>query len=94
MTAVLWIWGITLGMVTLIIVPLAIVLLQRTLRAASAIERYTREALDAGLGIARNTEAVTALEETIAAAGSLLEASQKLAGRTDVIAKAVGTKRG
>ena len=47
----------------------------RTLCAASsAIERYTRDALEAGVGIAKNTEAVTALDETIAAAGSLLEA--------------------
>ena len=75
MTAALWIWGITLAIVSVVIVPVAILLLHRTLRAASAIERYTRDALEAGVGIAKNTEAVTALDETIAAAGSLLEAT-------------------
>lgn len=90
MTAVLWIWGITLAIVTLVIVPLAIFLLHRTLRAASGIERYTREALEAGVGIAKNTEAVAALDATITTAGSLLETSQKLSERTAAIAKAVG----
>lgn len=90
MTAVLWIWGITLAIVTLVIVPLAIFLLHRTLRAASGIERYTREALEAGVGIAKNTEAVAALDATITTAGSLLETSQKLSERTADIAKAVG----
>lgn len=94
MTAALWIWGITLAVVTIVIVPVAIMLLNRTLRAASAIERYTRESLEAGVGIAKNTEAVQALEETIAAASSLLEASQKLGERTDAIAKAVSSKKG
>ena len=56
--AVVWIWGVTLVLVTLVIVPLAIYLLHRTLRAAMAIERNTREALDAGARIAENTAAV------------------------------------
>lgn len=94
MSAALWIWAITLGVVTLVIVPVAIVLLHRTLRAASAIERYTRESLEAGVGIAKNTEAVKALDDTIAAATSLLEGSQKLRERTDAIAKAVSSKKG
>jgi cell shape-determining protein MreC len=84
-----WIWAVTLAVVTFVVVPLAIVLLHRTLAAASAIERYTREALQAGVGIAENTGAVAALEETIAAATSLLETSQKLSERTAEIAKAV-----
>lgn len=93
MSAALWIWTLTLSVITLVIVPLAIYLLHRTLQAAAAIERYTREALEAGAGIARNTEAVAALEETIAAATSLLETSQALSARTSEIAEAV-RKRG
>lgn len=89
MTAALWIWTVTLAIVTLVIVPVAIVLLHRTLTAASAIERYTREALEAGVGIAENTKAVSALEETIGAAGALLETSQRLSERSAEIAKAV-----
>lgn len=91
MTAALWIWGITLALVTVVIVPLAIFLLHRTLHAASAIERYARETLEAGVGIANNTEAVAALDETIDTATSLLAATQTLSERTDAIAKLVGS---
>lgn len=87
--AVFWIWGITLAVVTLIVVPLALYLLHRTLRAAMSIERYTRESLEAGVGIASNTAAISALDETIAAATSLLEATQKLRQRTADISEAV-----
>ena len=89
MTAALWIWAITLAVVTVVIVPLAVYLLHRTLRAARSIERYTREALEAGAGIAANTAAIAALAETIAAAKSLLEAAELLKRRTAEIADAV-----
>lgn len=92
MTAALWIWTVTLAVITIAIVPLAIYLLHRTLQAAMAIERYTREALVAGGGIAKNTEAVGALKETIATATSLLEVSQALSARTAEIAEAVQKK--
>jgi len=92
-SAALWIWLITLVVVTFVVVPLALFLLHRTLAAASAIERYTREALEAGAGIAENTGAVAALEETIRTAGSLLEAGQELSKRTAEIAKAVSAKK-
>jgi hypothetical protein len=92
--AVFWIWGITLGLITFVIVPLALYLLHRTLRAARSIERYTREALDAGAGIAANTAAVAALEETITAAKSLLEAAELLKRRTAEIADAVAGPAG
>jgi hypothetical protein len=92
--AVLWTWGITLGIVTFVIVPVALYLLHRALRAAQSIERYTHEALEAGAGIAANTAAIAALEETIAAARSLLEAAELLQGRTAVIADAVAGLQG
>jgi hypothetical protein len=87
--AVYWIWGVTLGVVTLVVVPLALYLLHRTLRAAQSIERYIREALAAGVGIAENTAAVAALEETIAAARSLMEAAVALKRRSVEVADAV-----
>ena len=92
--AVFWIWGVTLGVITFVVVPLAIYLLHRALRAARSIERYTREALEAGAGIAANTAAVAALEETIAAARSLLEATELLKRRTSEIADAVAGPSG
>ena len=53
------------------VLPLAVYLLHRLLRAALSIERYTGEALTAGLGIARNTGAVKALDDTVALGGEL-----------------------
>ena len=92
--AVFWIWGITLGVITFVIVPLALYLLHRALCAARSIERYTREALAAGAGIAENTAAIAALEETIAAATSLLEAAEALKRRSAEIADAVTVTSG
>ena len=92
--AVFWIWGITLGLITFVIVPLALYLLHRALRAARSIERYTREALEAGAGIAANTAAIADLEETIATAASLLEAAELLRRRTAEIADAVAGPAG
>jgi hypothetical protein len=91
---VFWIWGITLGIVTFVIVPLALYLLHRALRAARSIERYAREALDAGAGIAANTAAIAALEETIRAATALLEAAEALKKRTAEVADAVAGPSG
>jgi hypothetical protein len=82
-TAVYWIWGITLAVITLVVVPVALHLLHRTLKAARGIERYARESLTAGVGIANNTAAISALEQTLATAGSLVEASKLLKARVD-----------
>jgi hypothetical protein len=94
MTAALWIWAITLAVVTVVIVPLALFLLHRTFRAARSIERYTRESLAAGAGIASNTAAIAALDDTIRAASSLLEAAEALKRRTAEVSDAVAGSRG
>jgi hypothetical protein len=94
MTPALWIWGITLAVVTVVIVPLAVYLLHRTLRAARSIERYTRESLAAGVGIASNTTAIAALDEAIQAAASLLEAAEALKRRTAEVSDAAAGSRG
>ena len=94
MTAALWIWAITLAVVTVVIVPLALFLLHRTFRAARSIERYTRESLAAGAGIASNTGAIAALDDTIRAASSLLEAAEALKRRTAELSDAVATSQG
>ena len=94
MTAALWIWAITLAVVTVVIVPLAIYLLHRTLRAARSIERYTRESLAAGVGIASNTGAIAALDDTILAASALLEAAEALKRQTAEVSDAVAGSQG
>jgi len=90
--ATIWIWTATLVVVSFVVVPLAIVLLHRTLDASRAIERYTREALEAGVGIANNTAAISELETTIQTATSLLGAAESLGSRTATIKQAVTPK--
>ncbi len=85
MNAAYWIWGTTLAIITFIVVPLALHLLHKTLKAAMSIERYARESLTAGVGIANNTAAIPALEATLATAGSLIEATKLLKERADDI---------
>ncbi len=85
MNAAYWIWGTTLAVITFVVVPLALHLLHKTLKAAMSIERYARESLTAGVGIANNTAAIPALEATLATAGSLIEATKLLKERADDI---------
>ncbi len=85
MNAAYWIWGTTLAVITFVVVPLALHLLHKTLKAAMSIERYARESLTAGVGIANNTAAIPALEATLTTAGSLIEATKLLKERADDI---------
>lgn len=90
MSAAHAVWLVTLIVVTVAVVPLALHLLHRTLRAARYIERYTREALAAGGGIAERTEAVAALEDTIDTASSILASAEALSAQTAQLAERVG----
>lgn len=85
MNAAYWIWGTTLAIITFLVVPLALHLLHKTLKAAMSVERYARESLTAGVGIANNTAAIPALEQTLATAGSLIAATKLLQARADDI---------
>lgn len=64
-------WRILLVVAVVVVLPTAVYLLHRLLRAARSIERYTAEALAAGLGIARNTAAASALDRTMTLGGEL-----------------------
>ena len=92
-SAVYAIWWAMMLIALVIVVPLTVYLLHRLWRAARSIERYTADALVAALGIAGNTAAVSALDQTVrlggelgAAAGSIRQHSTAietaLAGRT------------
>lgn len=72
------IWLATLVLVVVVVVPLAVALLHRTLRAAQAIRRYLDEMLLAGAGIAGHTAAIPALDDTVATAGTLLEVAGRI----------------
>ena len=66
---VLW---IILLVVTVLVLPFIVNLLNKVLRASRNIERYFREMLEAGVGIAGNTEHIKALNSTIAVASNIL----------------------
>ena len=80
------IWSVVLLLVIVVIVPLAIVLLHRTLRAAISIRRYLDEMLTAGFGITGNTASITALDDTIAVAGSMVEVAGSIKQHSAMIA--------
>jgi hypothetical protein len=78
-------WG-GLVVTLVIFVPLAVMLLHRTLTAARNIERYTRETLVAAGGIAGNTEHITALDATASVASDMLATAGQIAGKLDTVA--------
>lgn len=65
----LWIVGLTVAAAVL---PVVVVLLHRLWLAAHHIERYAAETLTAGLGIAGNTQHISALGQTIETATGIL----------------------
>ena len=91
-SAVYVIWGTVLAVVVIIIVPLAIGLLQRTLNAGLSIRRYMAEMLAAGVGIAENTASVSALNDTIAVAGNMVETAGQLKEHSGTIAQVLAQR--
>ncbi len=92
MSAVEWIWTITLAIVIVVIVPLAIVLLHRTFRAAWSIRIYLREMLRAGVGIAGNTASVSALNDTIKTAGVLVATAGSIKQHSGTVASVLSAR--
>ncbi len=80
---VLW---IILLVVTVLVLPFIVKLLNDVLRASRNIERYFKEMLDAGIGIANNTEHIKALNSTIEVASGIL----KVAGQINEHSGALG----
>jgi hypothetical protein len=70
--AVFILWTILL-VVTVLLLPFIIYLLHTTWKASKSIEMYFKEMLEAGLGVAGNTEHVKALDDTISVASGMLE---------------------
>ena len=75
---VYWIWGLTLVIAVVVILPIAVYLLHRTWKAARSIELYFGEMRDAGVGIAGNTGNIKALDDTIAVATQIIETSGQI----------------
>ena len=91
-TAVYVIWWATLIVAVVIVLPLAVYLLHRTLMAARQIERYAARALEAGLGVAANTENIAALGGTITTATGILETARAIEEHTGAIEGALAAR--
>ncbi|MEP7198197.1 MAG: hypothetical protein ABI874_00150 [Chloroflexota bacterium] len=92
--AVYWIWGLTLAVAVLVVLPLTVYLLQRTLNAARNIERYFAEMRDAGVGIANNTSHIKALDDTIGVATQILGTAGSIKGHTATIGTVLTARAG
>ncbi len=82
---VYWIWGITLAIAVFVILPLVVYLLNRTWIAARNIERYLADMRDAGVGIAKNTSNIKALDDTINAATQILGTAESIKNHSATI---------
>jgi hypothetical protein len=92
MDAVYVIWWVMLVVAIVAVVPAALYLLHRLWRAADSIELYTAEALAAGLGIARNTTAITALDQTVRLGGELGSVAASVRRHAAAIEKALADR--
>ena len=90
--AVYTIWWAVLLLVLVVIVPLAIALLHRTLRAALSIKRYLAEMLTAGVAIAKNTSSIPALKDTIAVGSGMVETAGRLKAKSATIAQVLAAR--
>ena len=72
------IWAFTLGIVLVVIVPLAWTLLNKTLTYTKSINRYSSEMLESGINIAKNTESINSMDSTLKSAGNIVEHTQSL----------------
>ncbi len=86
------IWAATLLLVLVVIVPLAVLLLHRTLRAAISIRRYLDEMLAAGVGIAGNTASIKALDDTIGVAVSMVGVAGNIKAHSGTIASVLAER--
>lgn len=84
--AVYVIWWVVLALIVVVIVPVAIWLLHRALRAASFIRVYLADMLTAGVGIAGNTAAIAALDDTLAVAAGMVQSAEQIKADTGTIA--------
>ena len=89
--AVLILWTILL-VVTVLLLPLIVSLLHKTWVASRNIERYFKEMLDAGLGIAGNTEHIKALNDTISVAGGMLDVAGNINENANTIQGALADR--
>jgi hypothetical protein len=93
-TTGLVIWILLLVVIATILVPLAVGLLRRALRAARKIEVYLADMLEAGLGIGANTAAIPALDQTIEHASAIRPVAERIETKTGAVARLLAQRAG
>ncbi len=88
------IWGGTLLIILFIIVPLAVILLHRTLMAAQSIQRYMVDMLAGGVNIATNTSSVPALNDTITVAVDMVKTAKALEDHSSAVGEVLAQRAG
>jgi hypothetical protein len=88
------IWITLLAVIAVVIVPLAVGLLRRALRAARNIETYLADMLTAGVGVAGNTAAVPALDQTIDWAVAMKPVADGIEAKTGAVAALLSKRAG
>lgn len=89
--AVVVLWTILL-IVTVLLLPFIVGLLHRTWKASRSIERYFKEMLEAGLGVAGNTEHIKALDDTISVASGMLNVAGDINEHAETIKETLAGK--
>ena len=89
--AVFVLWTILLA-VAVLLLPIIVALLHTTLKASRSIERYFAQMLEAGVGIANNTEHIKALNDTISVAGGILSTAGDVNEHAQTIKTALGER--
>lgn len=89
--AVFTLWTILL-VVTVLLLPFIVGLLHKTWKAATNIERYFAEMLEAGLGVAGNTEHIKALDDTISVASAMLGVAGNINEHAETIKDTLAAK--
>ena len=85
MPAIVYILWIVVLAIALILFPFIVRLLHKTFIAAKNIERYLKDMKEAGLGIAGNTQHITALNSTIDVAVDILDSAGKINSNAETI---------
>ena len=88
------IWIVLLVVIAAIIVPLAVGLLRRAIKAARNIETYLADMLTAGVGVAGNTAAVPALDKTIEWALAMKPVADGIEAKTGAVAELLSRRAG
>ncbi len=88
------IWITLLAVIAIVIVPLAVGLLRRALKAARNIEGYLADMLTAGVGVTGNTAAVPALDQTIDWAVAMKPVADGIEAKTGAVAALLSQRAG